>query len=149
MQKQALKGLSYEIDWRKFTDLGLDKGRGWFLNFSEASLIFSWNKTSFPVNAKITPITYVIRLILLLDSWQAFLTNAVCFMSNISTYHLAHRRPNTRFCGACRTYANFFLLDTNITPFQNNKTQAASSFTFSPVQCTLILRVGGLTKISS
>ncbi len=27
-----------------------------------------------------------------------------------------------------------FLLDTHITPIQNNKKQAASSFTFSPVQ---------------
>jgi hypothetical protein len=27
-----------------------------------------------------------------------------------------------------------FLLGTNITPIQNNKMQAASSFTFSPVQ---------------
>jgi hypothetical protein len=27
-----------------------------------------------------------------------------------------------------------FLLDTNITPIQNNMMQAASSFTFSPVQ---------------
>ncbi len=32
--------------WRKLTDLGLNKGRGWFLNFSEAPLIFGWNKTS-------------------------------------------------------------------------------------------------------
>ncbi len=47
---------------------------------------------------------------------------------------LAHHRPNTRFYEMCRTYANFFLLDTNITPIQNNKMQAASSFTFSPVQ---------------
>jgi len=27
-----------------------------------------------------------------------------------------------------------FLLDTNITPIQNNKMQAASNFTFSPIQ---------------
>ncbi len=32
--------------WRKLTDLGLNKGRGWFLNFSEAPLIFGWNETS-------------------------------------------------------------------------------------------------------
>ncbi len=32
--------------WQKLTDLGLNKGHGWFLNFSEAPLIFSWNKTS-------------------------------------------------------------------------------------------------------
>jgi hypothetical protein len=32
--------------WRKVTDLGLNKGRGWFLNFSDSPLIFSWNKTS-------------------------------------------------------------------------------------------------------
>jgi hypothetical protein len=32
--------------WRKCTDLGLNKGRGWFFNVSDASLIFSWNKTS-------------------------------------------------------------------------------------------------------
>ncbi len=31
--------------WRKI-DLGLNKGRGWFLNFSKAPLIFGWNKTS-------------------------------------------------------------------------------------------------------
>ncbi len=30
--------------WRKLTDLGLNKGRGWFLNFSEAPLIFGWKK---------------------------------------------------------------------------------------------------------
>ncbi len=40
-----LNGLSYEIDFEnvdlKYTDLGLIKGRGWFLNFSEAPLIFS------------------------------------------------------------------------------------------------------------
>ena len=39
-----LKGLSHEIDFKhvdiKWTDLGLNKGRGWFLNFSEAPLIF-------------------------------------------------------------------------------------------------------------
>ncbi len=32
--------------WRKLKDLGLNKGRGWFLNFSEAPLFFGWNKTS-------------------------------------------------------------------------------------------------------
>jgi hypothetical protein len=40
----SLKGLSYEMDFEnvdeKFTDFGLNKGRGWFLNFSEAPLIF-------------------------------------------------------------------------------------------------------------
>jgi hypothetical protein len=38
----------------------------------------------FPVNAKITPIAYVVRLILYLYSRQAFLTNAVSFMRNQS-----------------------------------------------------------------
>ncbi len=33
--------------WRKLTDLGLNKARGWFLNFSDAPLIFSWNKIKF------------------------------------------------------------------------------------------------------
>jgi hypothetical protein len=32
-----------------------------------------------------------------------------CYL-HISKYHLAHRRPSTRFYGACRTYANFFYL---------------------------------------
>ncbi len=40
----TLKGLSYEIDFENvdenLKDLGLNKGRGWFLNFSEAPLIF-------------------------------------------------------------------------------------------------------------
>jgi hypothetical protein len=39
-----LKGLSHEIDFenvaKNLTDLGLNKGRGWLLNFSEAPLIF-------------------------------------------------------------------------------------------------------------
>jgi hypothetical protein len=41
-----LKGLSHEIDFKnvdengEWTDLGLIKGCGWFLNFSEAPLIF-------------------------------------------------------------------------------------------------------------
>jgi hypothetical protein len=39
------------------------------------------------------------------------------------------------------TYANFFLLDTNITPIQNNKMQEASSFTFSMFNYTpLVIR---------
>jgi hypothetical protein len=29
---------------------------------------------------------------------------------HINKYHLAHRRPNTKFYRACRTYANFFYL---------------------------------------
>jgi hypothetical protein len=36
-QKPSLKGLSHEIDF----DNIVNKGRGWFLNFSEAPLIFS------------------------------------------------------------------------------------------------------------
>jgi hypothetical protein len=39
----TLKGLSYEIDFEyvdvKLTDLGLNKGRGWFLNFSKVPLM--------------------------------------------------------------------------------------------------------------
>jgi hypothetical protein len=32
--------------WRKLTDLGLNKGRGWFFEFFGGTLVFSWNKTS-------------------------------------------------------------------------------------------------------
>ncbi len=32
-----------------------------------------------------------------------------CYL-HIRKYHLVHRRPNTRFYGACRTYATFFYL---------------------------------------
>ncbi len=32
--------------WQKFTELGLNKGHGWFLNFLEAPLIFKWQGTS-------------------------------------------------------------------------------------------------------
>jgi hypothetical protein len=42
MSLTALKGLSHEIDFQnfdKFTELGLTKGRGWFLNFLGASMI--------------------------------------------------------------------------------------------------------------
>ncbi len=41
----SLKGLSHEIDFKnvekKFTELGLNKGRGRFLNFPEAPLILN------------------------------------------------------------------------------------------------------------
>jgi hypothetical protein len=36
-----LKGLSHEIDFKNVDENGLNKGRGWFLNFSEAPMIFS------------------------------------------------------------------------------------------------------------
>ncbi len=42
MEKVYLKGLSNEIDLKnfdKFTELGLSKGRGWFLNFMGAPMI--------------------------------------------------------------------------------------------------------------
>ncbi len=46
----SIKGIvswdRFQKCWRKWTDLGLNKGRGWFLNFSETPLIFSLNKTS-------------------------------------------------------------------------------------------------------
>ncbi len=32
--------------WQKLTDVGLYKCHVWFLNFTEAPLIFGWNKTS-------------------------------------------------------------------------------------------------------
>jgi hypothetical protein len=38
-----VKGMSCEIELKncdKFTELGINKGRGWFLNFPEAPLIF-------------------------------------------------------------------------------------------------------------
>jgi hypothetical protein len=39
--KGFLKGLSYEIDLENVDEnLGLNKACGWFLNFSEAPLIF-------------------------------------------------------------------------------------------------------------
>ncbi len=44
-----LKGLSYEIDFENVDEnwqILAFKGRGWFLNFSEAPLTFNWNKTS-------------------------------------------------------------------------------------------------------
>jgi hypothetical protein len=64
----------------KLRDVGLTKCRGWFLNFSEAPLIFQLKKNIFfPVNANITRIAAVIRLILYLNSWQAFHTIGVPF----------------------------------------------------------------------
>jgi hypothetical protein len=44
----TLKGLSHEIDFKnfdqKFTELGLNKGRGWFLNFLGGSNDFKMQK---------------------------------------------------------------------------------------------------------
>ncbi len=49
---ESLKGTvswdRFQKCWRKWTDLGLIKGRGWFLNFLEAPLIFSWIKPQSP-----------------------------------------------------------------------------------------------------
>ncbi len=41
-----LKRLSYKIDFENLTKIDLNKGRNWFLIFSEDPLIFSLNKTS-------------------------------------------------------------------------------------------------------
>ena len=56
LQEMSLKG---NVSWdrfqkcgKKFTELGLNTGRGWCLNFSEAPLIFYWH------------ITYSLRLML-------------------------------------------------------------------------------------
>jgi hypothetical protein len=50
-----LKGLSHEIDFNfnnKKTELGLTKGRGWFLNFKGSPMIFKMQKRYiFAVNA--------------------------------------------------------------------------------------------------
>jgi hypothetical protein len=51
--KSDLKGLSHEIDSKnfdKFTELGLTKGRGWFLNFSGALMILKRKKYTYWVN---------------------------------------------------------------------------------------------------
>ncbi len=144
-----LKGLSYEIDfgnvdenWQILALTGATAGCWIF----QRHLWFLVEKNIFfPVNAKMTPIAFVVRLFLYLYSRQAFLTEVVLFYKqpirgsvgfvwanrskaltnirarencnslsdcylHISKYHLAHRRPNTRLYGVCRTYANFFCL---------------------------------------
>jgi hypothetical protein len=56
------------------------KGLRLVFEFFGGTSDFFWKlNLFFPVNAKITPIAYVVRLILYLDSRQAFLTNAVSF----------------------------------------------------------------------
>ncbi len=60
-----------------------------------------------------------------------------CYL-HISKYHLAHRRPNTRFYGACRTYANFFYLIIILRQFRiiRSKRQAAlhsALFNYTPL----------------
>ncbi len=56
---QWLKGLScdrFQKFWQKFSEIGLIKGRGWLLNFSEAPLIFSWQlkRLSREIDANLT-----------------------------------------------------------------------------------------------
>jgi hypothetical protein len=60
-----------------------------------------------------------------------------CYL-HISKYHLAHRRPSTRFYGACRTYANFFYLKPILRQFRiiRCKRQAAlhsALFNYTPL----------------
>ena len=53
-----------------------------------------------PIRAKLWPISEQ------RENWNSL---SDCHL-HISKYHLVHRRPNTRFYGACRTYTNFFYL---------------------------------------
>ncbi len=128
--------------WRKLIDLGLNKGRGWFLNFSEAHLILVEikhilsGKCQNDADSLCNPIIFVPILPASLSYWgirnQSEAASVLCkpigeklwpisehrencnslsaCYLHISKYHLAHRRPNTRFNGACKTYANFFCL---------------------------------------
>ncbi len=103
--------------WLKFTDLGLKKGRGWFFNFSRHLWFLVAIKHLLSGKCLCNPINFVSRLPTSLSSnvvsffEQPIRGNSLsdCYL-HITKYHLAHRRPNTRFYGACRTYANFFYL---------------------------------------
>jgi hypothetical protein len=54
---------------------------------------------------------------------------------------LEHRLPKYTILWSVQELRRLSLLDTNITPIQNNKTPAANSFTFNPVQYTpLVIR---------
>ncbi len=53
-----------------------------------------------PIGAKLRPIS---------EHRVNFNSRSDCYL-HIRKYHLVHRRPNTRFYGACKTYANFFYL---------------------------------------
>ncbi len=83
MLKYCLKGLSYEIDFKNFDEnwqiLALTRAATGFSIFQRNLWFLVEIKHFFPVNAKITPIAYVIQLILYLYSRQAFLTKIVSF----------------------------------------------------------------------
>ncbi len=112
--------------WRKLTDLGLNKGRGWFLNFSETPLIFNWNKSSFfrlmlnHADSLCNPINFVTELPASLLNMNisdvGFLKEnwGLKFPLRCRQIVIAHRQiplgiliAQTR---SCRTYANFFYL---------------------------------------
>ncbi len=76
-----LKGLSHEIDFKNVDEngqiLALKRAAAGFWIFWGLLWFLVEINISFPLNAKITPIAYVVRLILYLSSWQAFRSNAV------------------------------------------------------------------------
>ena len=71
-----LKGLSYEIDFENFDEnwqiLASIRAAAGFLIFRKHLWFLIEIKHLFPVNAKSTPISYVVRLILSLNSRQAY-----------------------------------------------------------------------------
>ncbi len=79
----TLKGLSYEIDFENVDEnwqiLALTRAAAGFWIFQRHLWFLVEKNILFPVNAKITPKAYVIRLFLYLYSRQAFLTKVVSF----------------------------------------------------------------------
>ncbi len=80
---KKLKGLSYEKDLKNVDEnwqiLAFIRAAADLVFYGGTSdFLLKWN-IFFPVNAKITPIAYVVRLILCLDTRQVFCTNAVMF----------------------------------------------------------------------
>jgi hypothetical protein len=77
------KGLSYEMDFenvaKNWQILASIRAAAGFWIFRRHLWFLLKLNLFFPVNAKITPTAYVVRLILYLNSRQAFLTNAVSF----------------------------------------------------------------------
>ncbi len=81
-----------------------------------------------PIGAKLWPIS---------EHRENYNSLSDCYL-HISKYHLAYRRHNTRFFGACRTYANFFYLMLNLRWFRirRYKRQAAlhsALFNYTPL----------------
>ncbi len=93
--------------WRKWTDLGLNKGCGWFLNFSETPLIWSDRSCKFlskflksiswdsPFKVTVRPDQMCMRVVPLDRSWKGH--QSILFYSILFYFDLENFDKSSKF----------------------------------------------------